>query len=919
MSKSKGRYRALAATVAIVATLVPGGAAAATDTATELFISEYIEGTSNNKAVEIYNGTAAAVDLGAGGYNLQMYFNGNPSAGLTINLTGTVTAGDVFVLAHSSAVAAILAVADQTNGAGWFNGDDAVVLRKGTDVIDAIGQVGFDPGTEWGTGLVSTADNTLRRKASVCSGDTDPSDVFDPAVEWDGFATDTFDGLGSHTATCEAGEQPPPPPPPACFDAPEITFISAIQGDGETSPCAGQTVTIEGVVVGDYEGPSPNLRGFYVQEEDEDWDDDPATSEGIFVFNFNNESVSLGDVVRVTGPVAEFQGQTQLGSVVDLQIVGAGASVTPTEVLLPVPSADHLERYEGMLVTMPQTLYVTEFFQLGRFGQVVVSSGDRLRQPTDFAAPGAAANAAQAANNLNRLIVDDGINNQNPDPIVFGRNGDPLSADNTLRGGDTLTGAVGVMTYTWAGNAASGNAFRLRPQTADGTFVFEEGNPRPHNPPAVGGTATVASFNVLNYFVTFGAVCGPTGFEQPCRGAENDTEFERQRVKLLAALEKIDADVVGLVELENTTGVEPLADIVAGLNENAGEELYDYIPTGTVGTDVIKVGLIYKPGSVTPVGEAAYLDSTVDDRFDDDLNRVPVAQSFVENATGEIFSVVVNHLKSKGCTDATGADLDQGDGQGCFNAARTAAAEALVDWMDFAPTGIADPDFLVIGDLNAYAMEDPINVFVDAGYVDMLRAYVGEDAYTYVFDGQWGYLDYALASPSLVAQVTGASGYVINADEPSVLDYNTNFKSAGQIVSLFAPDEFRTSDHDPVLVGLGLATFLATTVATPGELWPPNHRYHEVVVTSSSGATALDVLITGVVSSEADSGLGDDDLPNDIVVTGDDTVDLRAERYSTEGRVYSITVVVSAADGQTKVDGVSVLVPLDQRREPRPR
>ena len=164
----------------------------------ELFFSEYIEGSSNNKALEIFNGTGAPVDLAAGGYNVQMCFNGSPTCSLTINLVGTVGTGDVFVLAQASATAAILAQADQTNASGWFNGDDAVVLRKGTAIIDVVGQIGVDPGTEWGTGLTSTADNTLRRKLSVAMGDPNGSDTFDPSIEWDGFATDTFSGLGSH-------------------------------------------------------------------------------------------------------------------------------------------------------------------------------------------------------------------------------------------------------------------------------------------------------------------------------------------------------------------------------------------------------------------------------------------------------------------------------------------------------------------------------------------------------------------------------------------------------------------------------------------------------------------------------------------------------------------------------------------------
>ncbi|RAM52047.1 MAG: hypothetical protein C6Y22_08425 [Hapalosiphonaceae cyanobacterium JJU2] len=167
-----------------------------------LFFSEYIEGSSNNKALEIYNGTGAAIDLSLDGYVIQVYFNGSTSAGLTINLTGTVADNDVFVLAQSSASAVILGQADQTNGAGWFNGDDAIVLRQGGvngAIIDSIGQIGFDPGTEWGSGLTSTADNTLRRKSGLINGDTNPFDVFDPSVEWDGYATDTFDNLGFYT------------------------------------------------------------------------------------------------------------------------------------------------------------------------------------------------------------------------------------------------------------------------------------------------------------------------------------------------------------------------------------------------------------------------------------------------------------------------------------------------------------------------------------------------------------------------------------------------------------------------------------------------------------------------------------------------------------------------------------------------
>ncbi|WP_330465104.1 lamin tail domain-containing protein [Micromonospora zamorensis] len=186
------------ATAAVTITALGVAPTAASAAPTDLFISEYVEGSSNNKAIELFNGTGTAVDLTAGGYQLQLYFNGSTTA-TTIALTGSVAAGDAFVFASASAGAAVLAQADQTSGASLFNGDDAIVLRRGTTVLDSIGQVGVDPGTEWGAGTTSTADNTLRRLPTVAAGDTDPSDAFDPAAQWAGFPVDTFDGLGAHT------------------------------------------------------------------------------------------------------------------------------------------------------------------------------------------------------------------------------------------------------------------------------------------------------------------------------------------------------------------------------------------------------------------------------------------------------------------------------------------------------------------------------------------------------------------------------------------------------------------------------------------------------------------------------------------------------------------------------------------------
>ena len=208
---------------------------------------------------------------------------------------------------------------------------------------------------------------------------------------------------------------------------------------------------------------------------------------------------------------------------------------------------------------------------------------------------------------------------------------------------------------------------------------------------------------------------------------------------------------------------------------------------------------------MTPLGDFAVLDSSVDPLFDDTLNRPMLVQSFVENATGAVFTVAVNHLKSKGSNCNAVGDPDTGDGSGNCNITRTNAAQAIVEFLAGDPTGSGDSDMLVIGDLNSYDKEDPIDVLVGAGYADLVFDALGEDAYSYVFDGQVGYLDYQLASTTLAPQVTGTTVWHINADEPDLIDYDTSFKQPAQD-AIYAPDAYRSSDHDPVIVGLELTT-----------------------------------------------------------------------------------------------------------------
>jgi len=366
------------------------------------------------------------------------------------------------------------------------------------------------------------------------------------------------------------------------------------------------------------------------------------------------------------------------------------------------------------------------------------------------------------------------------------------------------------------------NLYRIQPtEGADYTPV----NSRSETPEIVESDLKVASFNVLNYFITLDNdpsesndqsydLCGPAG-GLDCRGADTADELTRQRDKILAALIEIDADVYGLMEIENdrlTGEGDAVADLVAGLNDELGLGTYAYIDTGSVGTDAIKQAILYKPASVTPVGLYKILDSTVDSRFIDTKNRPVIAQVFANNLNGTTFVVAVNHLKSKGsdCNDL--GDYDLGDGAGNCNLTRKAAAEALVDWLE-SPTYFPGVFYsVIIGDLNAYDKEDPIDMIKlgadDAegtadDYRDLLYEMRGENAYSYVFDGQMGYLDYALVNAPLFDHVVDVNTWHINADEPSLIDYDMTYKLDPQD-ALYAPDAYRSSDHDPVIITLSL-------------------------------------------------------------------------------------------------------------------
>jgi predicted extracellular nuclease len=772
LSTRRGATAAALTTVAAV-TLAPlglGGPATATTHEAGVFISELHydnDGTDVGEAVEVQAPVGTELD----GWSLVLY-NGNGGTPYgTLGLSGAVPEAGVVVEAAP----------------GLQNG-----APDGVALVDAAGVVVEFLSYE---GSFTAAGGPADGRASTDIGVEQAGSPVGESLQrldgaWSGPAPSSFGAVNS-------AETDPAPECGGREDA--VALISDIQGSGATfdSGCSG-VQTVEAVVT----AVKPGLSGFYLQEEATDGDGEEATSEGIFVRTGSAgipQDLQVGQPVRVTGTVAEYAGggspQTQLTEPTVEILDVPHRVIAPTPVAFPVATTTALEQYEGMLVQLVDTLVISEYFNYDRFGEVVLAlerlGQDRLHTPTAVVEPGPDAQALFDEYDLRTITLDDYNSSQNPASVPHPGNGEPFAPDNSFRGGDTVTGVEGVVDHTFG-------RYRLQPTTYG---TYDVTNPRPVEAPEVGGRVSVASFNVLNYFLTVDQadVCGANE-AQDCRGADSAAELERQRAKILEAMAELDADVFGLMEMENTPGVDPAADLAAGLNDLVGAHTYSSLDTGVIGTDAIRLGYIYKPAVLSPAGDFEVLDSGDDPRFVDTANRPMLTQTFDEVATGERFTLSVNHLKSKG--SACAGDPDVGDGAGNCNLTRTQAAQAIVDFLETDPTSSGDPDHLVIGDLNSYDHEDPVDVLLDAGYTDLVKQHGGEHAYSYVFDGMVGYLDHALSNQSLTPQVTGAAEWHINADEPDILDYNLDY---GRPATFHAPDAYRSSDHDPVLVGLDLA------------------------------------------------------------------------------------------------------------------
>jgi uncharacterized repeat protein (TIGR01451 family) len=680
-----------------------------------------------------------------------------------------------------------------------------------------------DPGTITLTGFTPAGGVGGTANATLNVSNTTPVGSYNVTIQW------ANNDVSPQTATCSVA-----------VSVTAITKIHDVQGNGAATPIPGATVSVEGVVTANFQG-TDKLRGFFLQEEDADADADPATSEGVFVFCSGcSTAVVEGQRVRAIGSVSEFNGMTEItassaGSVVVTDPANHLGEVTPAGIDLPIAGVvnDFYEAREGMLVTFVDMLTVSEYFELGRFGQIILYEGGRPRQFTE-ASPPSAAGLTSHLDNLSRreVILDDDDNGQESylsltdgsqfifHPRANGGFSVGTQGIDFFRGGDLVTGLTGVLHWDFPGVVPQ--TWRIRPTNAH-PVTFTPANPRPVTPPSVGGTIKVVGMNLLNYFTTIdttsstsSGACGPSG-TLDCRGADSVAELNRQRERASIVVCTLNADIFAFMELENTTPSDTIADLLGAVNARCGgAHPYTFANTGgTLGTDAIRVQLIYRTGIVSPVGSPL-----VD--LDPVHNRPPTAQTFdvtdaANPAFGKRFTVIANHFKSKGCP-GTGADDDQLDGQSCFNATRVAQANRLLTWINSTVLPAAgDPDVLLLGDFNSYAQEDPVTSIEAGGYSDLETVFHGANAYSYLFDGQLGHLDYGFASSSLLSQVTGADAWHINADEAELFDYNDEVKDVGEATFDEKPDgsalmpprvvfqpgtPYRASDHDPVVVGL---------------------------------------------------------------------------------------------------------------------
>lgn len=567
--------------------------------------------------------------------------------------------------------------------------------------------------------------------------------------------------------------------------------IHTIQGQRNESAFIGQTVVVKGVVTGDFSDKN-QLGGYFIQQQAVD--DDNKTSEGLFIqSNETTRPLSIGDLVVVKGVVSEQFDVTQLEDGSEIVVCDKNIELPPAYLLELPLNGFALEQVEGMLVGFKKPVVITDLYQYLKFGELSVSS-ELLLSPTAKYRPGKNTKKQQASNQDNKLTVDDGRNIKYPFPPPVGSDGvTGINAGNPLTLGQQLD-TVGVMHFAFG-------KYKLQPTTpiqfSQPKLLSKPGDP--------GGSLKIANFNIENFFTSIDLgdeTCGPLQ-NFGCRGADSVAEYRRQVEKLVHVINQADASVVGLQELENN--IDSTRTLVEALNDQAGTNKWAYIKTGVLGTDVIKVGLVYQPAKVHAVGNYALLNAKANPKFQENKNRTVLAQTFKSNKNN-LFNVATAHLKSKSCRDAAGINEDQHDGQGCFNAVRVEVADQISSWLNGDPTGQGAEFSILTGDLNSYQKEDPIVVLDKNGFHNLADKYLGVTNWTTSYKGQLGSLDYILVNSAAAKAATGLVQWHINSIHPREFGYNLESldEQNDKPLNFFNKDPYSSSDHDYVLAGFDL-------------------------------------------------------------------------------------------------------------------
>ena len=795
-----------------VGSLVAGGLALAPTASAEpsktIVINEVYGGGGNagatykNDFIELTNISTAPVSVT--GWSVQ-YTSATGTAWAVTGINGTIAPGGRYLVAEAAGTGGTTELpSPRTSGSiAMAAGAGKVALSTTQTALTCGSACAGTPAVVDFVGYGTTANNFEGTgRAPAPSASVSVSRNATTGADTDNNAAD-FSQSAPSPENVDVADDPPAP-----RNCPTGTIaIGTVQGAGPASPCAGEKVTVAGAVVGDLQ--DGGYRGFHVQDAG---DGDDSTSDAVFVFS--STPVSRGDQVTVTASVKEYEGLTELDGAT---VTVTGSSALPAPATLPLPSTtEQREALEGMLVAPESDLTVTEVFNLNRFGEILLAAGGRLISSTEAADTGGPSAQVAADNAARSIVLDDGrTTNYSTTPAQAPPY---LTVDDPIRVGDTAQLQPQVLSYGFG-------LWRLQPAdgTADGN-TFDATNPRPAAPAAVGGDLRIADFNVLNYFVDF-----PSEFGDDARGATDADELAEQQAKIVTAITALDADIITLHEIENSANLTPetpyraVETLLAAIEQADGHD-WNYVQAHEDG-DVITNAIVFRTDRVTAVGAPSVYNGP---EFNN--ARSPIAQSF--HSGNETFSIIANHLKSKGSSCGAASDDTMVGGAGNCNADRVRQAQALVTFAETVKQSSGDDDVLLTGDFNSYRYEDPIDTVTSAGYTDMAPL-LAPDQYSYVFDGGSGSLDHVFASPSVREKLTGLSVWDINAVESFGYEYDAPYEG------LYAPYAYRASDHNPTVFGLTTDVPATATVSNPAPL-----RGDTVTVTGSNFDAGTTVTLT---------------------------------------------------------------------------